>query len=136
VTATHTFSGDDVYAIGDGKRPSSSADRSIPRWTSWPQLGKKQQVEVILKKAQPIESVSVYWYDDKGGVQPPVEWNMEYRSEGKWYKYVPYITDSFGVALNQFNMVHPASAITADALRLNITPRKDSTAGILELVVE
>jgi hypothetical protein len=51
VTATHTFSGDDVYAIGDGKRPSSSADRSIPRWTSWPQLGKKQQVEVILKKA-------------------------------------------------------------------------------------
>ena len=136
VTATHTFSGDDVYAIGDGKRPSSSADRSIPRWTSWPQLGKKQQVEVILKKAQPIESVSVYWYDDKGGVQPPVEWNMEYRSEGKWHKYVPYITDSFGVALNQFNMVHPASAITADALRLNITPRKDSTAGILELVVE
>jgi hypothetical protein len=61
---------------------------------------------------------------------------MEYRSEGKWHKYVPYITDSFGVALNQFNMVHPASAITADALRLNITPRKDSTAGILELVVE
>ena len=136
VSATHTFSGDDVYAIADGKRPSSSADRSITRWTSWPEKGKKQQVEVILKKAQPIESVSVYWYDDKGGVQPPVEWSMEYRSEGKWHKYTPYITDSYGVAINQFNMVHPASAITADALRLNITPRKDSTAGILELVVE
>ena len=136
VKATHTFSGDDVYAIADGKRPSSSADRSIPRWTSWPEKGKKQQVEVILKKAQPIESVSVYWYDDKGGVQPPVEWDMEYRSEGKWHKYTPYITDSFGVATNQFNMVHPASAITADALRLNITPKSDSTAGILELIVE
>lgn len=136
VKASHTFSGDDVYAIADGKRPSSSADRSIPRWTSWPEKGKKQQVEVVLKKAQPIESVSVYWYDDKGGVQPPVEWNMEYRSEGKWHKYTPYITDSFGVATNQFNMVHPASAITADALRLNITPKNDSTAGILELTVE
>lgn len=136
VSATHTYSDDDVLAIADGKRPTSSADGSIPRWTSWPQTGKSQQVEVILKKAQPIESVSVYWYDDKGGVQPPVEWNMEYRSDGMWHKFVPYITDSYGVAIDQFNMVHPASAIIADALRLNITPRKDSNAGILELVVE
>ena len=136
VKASYTHANDDVYAIADGKRPSNSYDGSIPRWTAWPERGKSQQVEVVLKKEQPIESVSVYWYDDKGGVQVPVEWSMEYRNGGKWLAFKPYVTDHFGVAADQFNMVHPSESITTDALRLNITPRKESSIGILELIVE
>lgn len=136
VKASYTHTNDDVYAIADGKRPSNSYDGSIPRWTAWPERGKSQQVEVVLKKEQPIESVSVYWYDDKGGVQVPVEWSMEYRNGGKWQAFKPYVTDHFGVAADQFNMVHPSESITTDALRLNITPRKESSIGILELIVE
>lgn len=136
IKATYTHTNDNVYAIADGKHPSNSYDGSIPRWTAWPEVGKSQQVEVLMKKQQPIESVSVYWYDDKGGVQVPVKWSMEYRNGGKWQAFKPYVTDNFGVAPDQFNMVHPAEPITADALRLSITPRKESSVGILELVVE
>ena len=42
------------------------------------------------------------------------------------------MTESFGVAGDRFNMVHPSEAITADALRLKIVPRDDAAVGILE----
>lgn len=136
VAATYTNGSDDVYAVADGKLPSSSVDGSVPRWTSYGQKGKTQQLTLFLKDTQSIESVSVYWYDDKGGVQVPQSWSLEYRSSGEWKEYRPYTTDSFAVMLDQFNMVHPDGAVHADALRLNITPKPDSSAGILEVVVE
>lgn len=136
IKASFTYNGDDERAIGDGKRPTSSADGSIPRWTSWPQRGKEQQVEITLKKKQKIESVSVYWYNDNGGVKFPVSWRMEYSKDGKWHEFRPYVTDAFGTAGDQFNMVHPAEEIETEALLLHITPRKDAAAGILEVIIE
>lgn len=136
ITATHTNSSDDIYAIADGEIPSSSADATISRWTSWSQLGKVQQIELNLKHAQPIESVAVYWYNDNGGVKLPESWSMEYRKDGKWAEYQAYVTDTFGTAADQFNVVHPASAIDADALRLTITPKADASVGILEIQIE
>ena len=136
VTATHTCMSDDVYAVADGKLPKNSADTSIPRWTSWSQKGQVQQVDIKLKKAQPIESISVYWYDDKGGVQVPVSWNVEYQEQGAWRPFKLYVTDMYGIQPDQFNMVHPAEPFTTDAIRLNITPRRDATVGILEVVIE
>lgn len=136
VTATHTNGSDDVYAIADGKQPKNSRDNSIPRWTSWSKKGIEQQVEIKLKKAQEIESVSVYWYDDKGGVQVPASWNMEYFANGQWHPFKLYVTDSYGVQADQFNMVHPAEPITIEALRLNIKPKAEASVGILEVTME
>ena len=136
VEATHTNGSDYVTAIADGKLPKSSYDGSVPRWTSYGQKGKTQQVTVNLKKEQPIESVSVYWYDDKGGVQVPVSWTMEYRTGGEWKEFQLYTTDAFGIAKDQFNMVHPDTDIKADALRLTIVPKPDSSVGILEIAIE
>ena len=137
VKASFTYSGDDEYAVADGKVPSGSHDMSIPRWTSWPQTGKVQTVELTLTKSMPVGSVSVYWYNDDGGVKLPAAWRMEYRgADGGWHEFLPYVTDSFGVAADRFNMVHPSEDIVADALRLHITPRADAAAGILEIEVD
>lgn len=136
VTATHTYSGDSETAVADGKVPSHSYDVTIPRWTSWSKLGVPQQVTVSLKKSQKIEAVSVYWYEDNSGVKLPVSWTMDYFSEGEWHEFVPYTTDHFGVEKDQFNMVHPSVPVIADAIRLNIVPRKDKAVGILEVVIE
>lgn len=136
LAATHTNGSDDIYAIADGKIPSSSDDATITRWTSWAQKGRTQQVELTLKSPQPVESVAVYWYNDNGGVKLPESWTMEYRKDGKWMEYQAYVTDTFGTLADQFNVVHPASPITADALRLTITPKADATVGILEIQIE
>ena len=136
VSATHTWGGDNVYAIADGKHPKHSHDTSIPRWTSYDKVGKPQVVEVKLRKKQPIESVSVYWYQDADGVKLPVSWSMEYKDGDEWKEFKPYITDRFGVELNQFNMVHPDKAIETQQLRLKIVPKPTAAVGILELIVE
>ncbi|MBQ5898684.1 MAG: glycoside hydrolase family 127 protein [Alistipes sp.] len=136
VKASHTNSSDDVYAVADGKQPKTSHDTSIPRWTSWSQKGKEQWLEVKLKSEQDIEAVSVYWYDDKGGVQLPVAWSIDYMSDGKWVEYKPYVTDHFGVDADKYNMVHPAAPVKTDMLRLKMKPKADATVGILEITVE
>ena len=136
VSATHTWGGDNVYAIADGKHPKHSHDTSIPRWTSYDKVGKPQVVEVKLRKKQPIESVSVYWYQDSDGVKLPVSWSMEYKNGDEWKEFKPYITDRFGVELNQFNMVHPDKAVETQQLRLKIVPKPTAAVGILELIVE
>lgn len=135
VRASFTYSDDDEYAVADGKVPADSHDTSVPRWTSWPERGKEQTVELVLKKSMPVESVSVYWYNDDGGVKLPASWRAEYRADGVWHEFKPYVTDSFGVAADRFNMVHPSEDITADALRIIVVPRDDAAAGILEAEV-
>ena len=136
VKASHTNSSDDVYAVADGKQPKTSHDTSIPRWTSWSQKGKEQWLEIKLKSEQDVEAVSVYWYDDKGGVQLPVAWSIDYMCDGKWVEYKPYVTDHFGVDADKYNMVHPAAPVKTDMLRLKMKPKADATVGILELTVE
>ncbi|MBR5283317.1 MAG: glycoside hydrolase family 127 protein [Alistipes sp.] len=136
VKASHTFASDSELAIADGKEPQHSNDNSIPRWTSYSEFGKAQWVELELKKEQPVESVSVYWYDDKGGVQLPVSWSLEYRVGGEWKAWQLYNTDNYNLFADQYNMVHPAEPIKADAIRINVQPKANSTAGILEVVVE
>lgn len=138
VKASYTNArGDDVLAVIDGKVPAHSRDKNIMRWTSWRQQGKEQTIEVTFKQAQPVECVSVYWYDDRGGVQLPKEWSIDYFADGEWREYKPYITDHFGTALDQFNAVHPAEPVVAEALRVNMMPKDENTAiGILELTIE
>ncbi len=138
VKASHTNNqGDDVYAVVDGELPRHSLDKSIMRWTSWKEQGKPQNIEIQFKKAQPVERVSVYWYDDNDGVQAPKSWSIDYFANGEWREYKPYLTDQFGTALDQFNIVHPLEPVVADALRINMIPKdKDTAVGILELTIE
>ena len=136
VRASYARKGDDVFALIDGVYPKSSNDKSILRWTSYRQEGKVQTLEIRLKKRQPIESVSVYWFEDGRAIMRPESWRAEYLLDGKWYEYVPYITDSYGVLVDQFNMVHPDKPIEAEAIRLIVTPQPNKAVGILEAVVE
>ena len=136
VKASYARKGDYEFAIIDGVYPKSSSDKSILRWTSYRQEGRVQTIEIKLKRRQPIESVSVYWFEDGKAVMRPASWRAEYLFDGKWYEYEPYITDNYGVLLNQFNMVHPDKPIEAEAIRLIITPQQKKAVGILEAVIE
>ncbi len=136
VRASHTYAGDLADAVADNQIPAHSFDTSIHRWTSWPQKGRAQWVELGLEKPIRLQSLSVYWYDDKGGVQVPQSWSIDYRKDDRWEAFPLYVTDSYSVFKDQFNMVHPAKDITTDRLRIRITPQPDAAVGILEVKVE
>lgn len=136
IKATHTFEQDDVYAMVTNGYPNSSHDTTIPRWTSWPQTGKAQLVEVVLKQPTRLQSISVYWYDDGGGVQVPQSWKMEYKQDNQWKEFPMYVTDEYRILKDQYNMVHPSKDIKVEAIRLLITPQPKAAAGILSIQIE
>lgn len=136
VAASHTFDSDTIEAIRMDQTPKSSSDGSIHRWTSWPQTGKGQWVEVGLGQAKSIRNVSVYWYNDNGGVQPPVSWHLEIPAENGWEKVEIYNTDQYSSLLDSYNTVHPAKKITTDKLRIVMQPKETSCVGILSVDID
>lgn len=136
ITATYTCDIDDVNPIITNKFPSSSHDTSMLRWTSWPRKGEKQSIELKLTHPVGLESLAVYWYDDGGDVRMPEAWKVEYLQDGAWHEFPVYVTDEYRMLKDQYNMIHPGRDIMPEALRINITPRQDASAGILSIQLE
>jgi len=103
--ASHTFDQDTAEAVRMAHTPRSSSDWSIPRWTSWPQKGKPQWVEINLGKTKDITSIGVYWYNDNGGVKVPLSWQVEVPEAGSWKLLEIYNTDEYSTLLDAYNTV-------------------------------
>ncbi len=136
VVASHTYGNDDLGAISDGQVPENSADTSIPRWTSWPQKGEKQWIEIELKQKTNIKSVGVYWYDDNGGVQVPQSWMLKYWKNGKWTDFPIYVTDLYNTFKNQYIIIHPGEELKIEKLRIEMTPKSSCGVGIMDILIE
>lgn len=137
VRASHTFEKDTVDAIRMKHTPESSSDSSIPRWTSWPQKGEPQWVEIDLGQVEEIVRVSVYWYNDNGGVQLPGSWYLQAPTEEGWEKVKIYNTDQYSTLADNFNTVHPEGTLKTDKLRILIKPGHSQTCvGILTVDIE
>lgn len=138
VKASHTNQGEDVLSTINGKYPENSFDSNIERWTSWPQKGKVQYIEYVFEKPTDVKSISVYWYNDNGGVQLPVAWDLEYEeSNGNWKKFPLYSTDTYSILKDQFNLVHSdGGSFIVSKIRLNMTPRSDAAVGILQVMFD
>ena len=137
VSASHTFEKDTADALRMRTQPKSSADTSIPRWTSWPQKGKAQWCEIDLGKPSTIKSFSIYFYDDQGGVQVPGKWHLESLDAGTWKEVILYNTDAYSVLPDNYNKVHPQEELKTRKLRIVMKPQHGETCvGILSVEVE
>ncbi|MBN2513078.1 MAG: glycoside hydrolase family 127 protein [Sedimentisphaerales bacterium] len=137
VTASHTCDSDTVDAIRMDQTPKSSSDGSIQRWTSWPQTGQSQWVEIGLGEVKQIRNVGVYWYNDNGGVQLPGEWYLQAPSDSGWKKIEIYNTDQYSTLVDNYNTVHPAQSLKTDKIRIVMKPRhNDTCVGILAVNIE
>jgi len=136
-TASHTYSGDSTEALRQRHLPKSSADKTIRRWTSWPQRGREQWVGIDLGEPKTLTSVGAYFYDDKGGVQLPGSWRIEVPDGKEWKPLAIYNTDEFSTLPGTYNTVHPAKPTKTRKLRLVMKPRHDKTCvGLLAVDVK
>ena len=135
IEASHTSELDTASAVGDGKEPKWSSGKSVPRWTSRPQLGKAQWIEGQFSEARKVRDIGVYWMQDQQDVKFPQEWSLEVRNNGEWKPFELYVTDRYDNRANQYNVVHPAAPLTCDAIRINMVPQPDAAVGILEVQV-
>ncbi|MGI9456590.1 MAG: glycoside hydrolase family 127 protein [Aeoliella sp.] len=135
VNASHTFVDDTISAIGDNKEPRHSTGKKVTRWSSRPQKDQPQWIEGRFPKTRHVRSIGVYWFDDQKDVRIPAEWSMEVEQDGQWKPFELYVTDEYGLRVNQYNVVHPASELNCDAIRIQMTPQEDACVGILEIDV-
>ena len=131
VSASHCFDGDTIEALIDGKEPSSSSDKSIPRFTWWNHRGTTEWVQQEFEKPRTISSTSVYWFDDTGGgaCRVPASWQLLYREGNHWK---PVQTDrAYGTEANKFNSIQ-FKPVESTALRIEVRLQPQFSGGILE----
>ena len=136
LAASYTNPGDHLAAVADNQVPVLSADRKVYRWTSWGEQGKDQWIEVVLDEPTDIRSVSVFWSDDTHGVRLPKAWSLEYDENGQWTTFPLYVTDSYNLFQNQFNMVHPGKQILTSKIRLLMKAQEEKAVGVFEINID
>lgn len=136
VTASWCCPDDTVSALTDGAVPSSSADKSIPRFTWWPNKGTDEWVEVALAEPQIVRSVEVYWFDDTGtgSCRVPASWRVITRSrEGRLQPV--RATSPYTVEKDTFNKV-TFEPIEVARIQIAVKLQPDYSAGILAFRAE
>ncbi len=135
IHASHVFEGDSVEAVNDGRVPSSSGDRGIPRFTWWDHRGTTEWIEWGFPKTRTVSATEVFWFDDtgRGQCRVPASWRVLYRVGEQW-KPVEGAAAA-GVELNKFNRVI-FNAVECNGLRIEAQLKPGFSAGILEWKLE
>ncbi len=123
--------GHPLAALADGKEPSSSTDRSIPRFTFWGRKGTTEWVQLDLDRPVDLSSVEVYWFDDRpgGGCRVPKSWRVLTEIA---YTWMPVRSPSkYGSKRDQYNRV-TFESVTTQSLRIEVRQQPGMSSGILE----
>lgn len=130
-SASHTFGGDTLEALGDGLEPKSSNDHDVPRFTWWDHRGTKEWVQYDFDQAKTVSSVEVYWFDDTGVGQcrVPKSWKLLYRTAAEW-KPVPNAVSQPPTKDQWIKMQF--GPVDTSAVRLEVELQPNFSGGILE----
>ena len=121
--------------VNDQLIPNSSGDHEQGFFHWWPRMGTTEWIQYEFVGTKTVSAVSVYWFDDtgRGECRIPRSWKVLYRDGSAWKpvnNLIPY-----PVTRDAFDRVG-FEPVTTDALRLEVTFRKNVSAGIQEWVVE
>jgi hypothetical protein len=119
--------GEGMNALYDGAIPRHIRADSAFIWTTrrdtlWVQYNFTQTEE--------ISEAQVYWHDDGKACRAPKVWRILARFNGEWHR-VWAENQPWGVEKNQFNKI-VFETVRTDALRLEVLPQPNATAGVLE----
>jgi len=118
-------------AINDGFRPTNSNDKRYGAYGNWPRKG-TQWVQYEWSKPVHVDSIDVYWFDDRAGVRLPKAARLLYW-DGK--AFVPVKNPvGLGVEGNKYNTT-TFNEITTSKLKLEFDSNGTASTGILEFRV-
>lgn len=71
-----------------------------------------------------------------GKIAIPSGWSVEYKSDAGWNPLELYVTDSYQVGTDRFNVVHPSGSVEVESVRILIEPQKGKSIGVSEIRFE
>lgn len=126
---------EEKLAVMDGMTPARSHHMGMPYWTSRGCEGEPQVAEFVFTREQSLDGFSVFWIDDaRTTTAVPASWELEYLSGGTWQPLRVYMTDRYGVQVDQYNLLHPAGgALGCEGMRMKMTPQPGKSVGMAEV---
>jgi hypothetical protein len=123
------FGGIPKHAI-DGK--VSYRAEPVNRWTSFGSTNTSDWIEVDFGAEKQLGRAEIYIYDDRGGVQAPASYVLQYVVDGKWLDVPAQVRTPEAPAGNMANTVR-FPKVTTSKVRLVFTHKGKSRSGITEL---
>ncbi len=103
------------------------------RWTSYESPNEKDWLEIDFGKPVTFRRVDLAIYDDRGGVQTPVQYEIQVWDSKEW-QTIPCKLDPAEPAGSQWNSAG-FEAKTATKLRIVFTNRDKARSGVTEVMV-
>jgi hypothetical protein len=129
-SASYTSPYDDAQRAIDGE--NFYLDIPNTRWTSYLSSNPTDWWSVDFGQVRPVSDVRIYFYNDNGGVKPPVSYQLQYlNTTGEWLDIPNQVRDPVAPAGNDLNRI-TFDPIETRALRVVVTPQPGSGAGITE----
>lgn len=125
------FGGQPMLAI-DGKvnfRPNP-----VNRWTCYESPNANDWLEIDLGAVKEIGRIELGIYDDRGGVQPPKRYDIQYWNDGAWNDVADCKKTPEQPAGNLFNEV-TFKPVKASKVRVVFTHKEKARSGVTEMLV-
>ncbi|QDV62843.1 sulfatase-like hydrolase/transferase [Crateriforma conspicua] len=134
--ASYTHPNNTADAVRMPIQPVSSSDKSRPRWTSWPQRGQDQWIEIRFDGPRELRSLGVYFYDDQRGIRPPGNWTVQTDDGDGWKDVTLPAGATYTAKADQYNDVDLGGIVTR-AVRLSLQPSgTDKCIGVMDVRVD
>ncbi len=104
----------------------------VNRWTSFGSSNATDWLEITLESPKEISRAELYIYDDRGGVQAPASYTIQYWTDGEWRDAANQEKTPAIPAGNLINEVR-FDRVTAQKLRIVFTHRRNARSGVTEL---
>ncbi|MDF2713947.1 MAG: discoidin protein [Paenibacillus sp.] len=131
VTASYTCGCDSTWSTVNGIY--SYTDNPRDRWTNYGSPNTNDWLALNFGSAKPFNQVKLYIFDDKGGVQPPASYMIQYWNGGEWAN----VTNQTQTPATPEAFLNTAifDTVTSDRLRILFTNRNGAYTGLVELEV-
>ncbi|HSQ55957.1 MAG TPA: discoidin domain-containing protein, partial [Gemmata sp.] len=131
-SASHTSRFDKVAMANDGK--VSFLPNPHNRWTSYESPNEKDWLEVDFGEAKEFNRVELAIYDDRGGVQPPAKYEIEFWDAKEWKSVVGAKKSPEKPAGGEFNEAR-FDRVKARKVRVVFTHAGKARSGVSEVLV-
>ncbi len=124
-----------------GGKPSSAIDgrtvflpSPMNRWTSYESKSESDWLEIDFGKPTEFRRVELAIYDDRGGVQPPSHYVIEYWKEEQWHEVAKMQRSPEKAVGSQWNEAR-FEPVTSSKLRIVFTHQGKARSGVSEVMV-
>lgn len=127
VTTSHVSPWENLTSVNDGFTPVNSEDRSNSVYGNWDgdvAYNTYNWIQYEWDFAHEINSVSVYWFTDYGGIGQPTAAYIEYWDGINWVN-----GGALGLVLNQFNSI---ANLNFKTRKLRVYMKSDTATGVIE----